>query len=256
MKLVEIFGWDVDFALNVRPGDTFAVVHEEKYWLGQKVGDGQILAAEFVNRGIPNYAFGFPGEKGTTIYYDKDGLTKRKAFLRTPIEFSRVSSRYTDKATRFHPILKIWTAHRGVDYAAPAGTPVRATAEGQVIAIGPDGGYGNRIVIKHKSGPYTTLYAHLSSYAENPSNPKDRTFRMGSPVEQGQIIGYVGKTGLATGPHLHYEFQINNQHKDPLSLKFFGTPILAEQRRAFFAQAQPLIAQLALIADRRLAVNR
>lgn len=256
LKLVEIFGWDIDFALGVKPGDTFAVIHEEKYWMGQKLGDGQILAAEFVNRGVPNYAFAFPGEKGDTVYYDKDGMTKKKLFLRTPIEFSRVSSGYTDRATRFHPILKIWTAHRGVDYAAPAGTPIKATAAGQIVAIGPDGGYGNRIIVKHWNGPYTTLYAHMSRFAENPSNPKDRTFRPGSPVEQGQIIGYVGQTGLATGPHLHYEFQINGGHKDPRGMKFPGTPIPERDRQAFFAKAQPLIAQLIMIADRHVATTR
>lgn len=255
-ELVKIFGWDIDFARDIQRGNTFAVIHEEKYWLGQKVADGPILVAEFVNRGEKHQAVGFRDANGVTTYYESNGSTKRQLFLRTPIEFSRISSRYTDTASRFHPILKIWTAHRGVDYAAPAGTPIRATARGRITAIGWNGGYGNSIVIKHDDGPYSTLYAHLSRYAYNPSNPKTQEFREGSPVEQGQIIGYVGKTGLATGPHLHYEFRVHGEHRDPLKLKFPSTGTIPEaQRNMFLTQAQSLLAQLDLITDRRLAAN-
>jgi murein DD-endopeptidase MepM/ murein hydrolase activator NlpD len=247
LKLIEIFGWDIDFARDVKSGDTFAVIHEEKYWMGQKVGDGPILAAEFVCRGILHRALGYKDKNGVTTYYEIDGISKKQRFLRTPIELSRISSKYTDKATRFHPILKIWTAHRGIDYAAPAGTPIRATAAGRIMSIGTNGGYGKSIEIKHDAA-YTTLYAHLSKYGP--------TVRDGSYVEQGQIIGYVGQTGLATGPHLHYEFHVRNVHRNPLEFKFFGTSIPADERQAFFAQAQPLIAQLKLIADRHVAINR
>lgn len=254
LKLIEIFGWDIDFALGVRPGDTFAVIYEEKYWMGQKIGDGLILAAEFVNKGTLYRAIGYKDKRGITKYYELDGVTKHKRFLRTPIEFSRVSSRYTDKATRFHPILKRWTAHRGVDYAAPMETPVRAAADGQIIEIGWDAGYGKKIRIKHDAA-YSTLYAHLSRYGDNPSNKRDQTLRAGSPVVQGQIIGFVGKTGLATGPHLHYEFHVRQVHRDPFGFKFKGALIPNEERQAFFAQAQPLISQLKLIADRHIAIN-
>lgn len=245
LKLIEIFGWDIDFALGIKPGDTFAVIHEEKFWMGQKIGDGPILAAEFVNRGKLHHALGYKDKTGVTAYYELDGISKKKRFLRTPIEFSRISSRYTP--TRFHPILKIWTAHRGVDYAAPTDTPIRATAAGRIMTMEWNGGYGKSIEIKHDAA-YNTLYAHLSRYAPN--------IRAGYYVEQGQIIGYVGQTGLATGPHLHYEFHVRGVHRDPLQFKFPGTPILAEQRQEFFAQVQPLIAQLKLITDRHLAINR
>jgi murein DD-endopeptidase MepM/ murein hydrolase activator NlpD len=253
LKLVEIFGWDIDFALGIQPGDTFAVIHEEKYWMGQKIGDGPILAAEFSNRGKLFHALGYKNKQGVTKYYELDGITKQKRFLRTPIEFSRISSRYTDTASRFHPILKIWTAHKGIDYAAPMGTPIRAIADGRITdsddikSLQGNGGYGNALVIKHDAA-YSTLYAHLSRFAPN--------IRVGSYVEQGQIIGYVGKTGLATGPHLHYEFHVRNVHRNPLQFKFMGTPVPAEDRQAFFAQSQPLVAKLKLITDRHLASNR
>ncbi|GEM_PF-3809172 len=253
LKLVEIFGWDIDFARDITRGDTFAVIYEEKYWMGQKVGDGSILLAEFVNRGHPYRAIGYKDKNGITKYYELDGVTKQKRFLRTPIEFSRISSHYTDRATRFHPILKIWTAHRGIDYAAPAGTPIRATADGRITttddikSLQSNGGYGNAIMIKHDAA-YSTLYAHMSRFAPN--------IRVGSFVEQGQIIGYVGKTGLATGPHLHYEFHVRSVHRDPLLFKFYGTPIPNEERQAYFAQAEPLIAQLQAITDRHLATTR
>lgn len=241
MKLVEIFGWDIDFALDVQPGDSFAVIHEERYWRGQKIADGPIVAAEFVsrkNRHQPFRAIGYRHPDGIMRYYTPEGLSVRRQFLRTPVEFSRITSRYA--LNRFHPILKTSRAHKGVDYGAPAGTPVRATAAGRVIALGWDGGYGNRIELKH-GGAYTTLYAHLSRFA--------RGLRVGSYVEQGQIIGYVGSTGLATGPHLHYEFRVRGVHQDPLRYKFPGAqPLPAPERAAFLRQASVWMERLDLIS--------
>lgn len=245
LRLVEIFGWDIDFALDLRRGDRFSVIHEEKYWLGQKISDGAILAAEFVNRGRSYRAFAHRDPAGFTRYYEPDGLSKRRDFLRTPIEFSRVSSGFS--LHRFHPILKTWTAHKGVDYAAPAGTPVRATATGRVLALGTDGGYGKRIVLKH-GGAYSTLYAHLLRFQNG--------LRTGSYVEQGQIIGYVGSTGLSTGPHLHYEFQVGGQHRNPLTLKSPGAaPIDTEFRETFLADTRLLSARLDLIGQSAIALN-
>jgi murein DD-endopeptidase MepM/ murein hydrolase activator NlpD len=245
LKLVEIFGWDIDFALDLRRGDRFSVIHEEKYWLGQKIADGVILAAEFINRDRTHRAFAHRDSTGFTRYYGPDGMSKRRDFLRTPIEFSRISSGFS--LHRFHPILKTWTAHKGVDYAAPIGTPVRATATGRVLALGTDGGYGKRIVIKH-GGAYSTLYAHLSRY--------QNSLRVGSYVEQGQVIGYVGSTGLSTGPHLHYEFQVEGRHRNPLAMKFPGSaPIDAEFREAFLADTRLLSARLDLIGQATVALN-
>ena len=209
MRLVDIFGWDIDFVLDLRQGDSFSVIHEENYWLGQKVGDGRILAAEFVNKKKAYRAIAHRGKNGFTSYYTPTGLSMHKEFLRTPVKFSRISSRFS--TGRYHPILKRWRRHTGVDYAAPTGTPVRATAAGRILLLGRKGGYGKTVIIKH-GGNYGTLYAHLSRY--------DRTVRAGSYVEQGQIIGYVGSTGLATGPHLHYEFQVNGVHRNPLTFRF------------------------------------
>jgi murein DD-endopeptidase MepM/ murein hydrolase activator NlpD len=245
LKLVEIFGWDIDFALDLRRGDRFSVIHEEKYWLGQKIADGVILAAEFVNRGRTHRAFAHRDSTGFTRYYEPDGMSKRRDFLRTPIEFSRISSGFS--LHRFHPILKTWTAHKGVDYAAPVGTPVRATATGRVLALGTDGGYGKRIVVKH-GGAYSTLYAHLSRYQNG--------LRVGSYVEQGQVIGYVGSTGLSTGPHLHYEFQVGGQHRNPLALKSPGAALIDKEfREAFLADTRLLSARLDLIGQAAIALN-
>jgi murein DD-endopeptidase MepM/ murein hydrolase activator NlpD len=249
LKLVEIFGWDVDFALNIRRGDSFAVIHEEKYWLGQKVADGQILAAEFVNQGKPYRAIARRDASGFTHYFTPEGMGLQRMFLRTPVKYTRISSRYTDTASRFHPILKTWTAHRGVDYAAPAGTPVRATATGRIFSLGRDGGYGHSIVIRH-AGVYSTLYAHLARYQPG--------LRAGSYVEQGQIIGYVGSTGLATGPHLHYEFQVQGAHRNPLNFHFPGAaPIAAEYRDDFQRHARVWTAQLDRITPQvQIAANK
>jgi murein DD-endopeptidase MepM/ murein hydrolase activator NlpD len=245
MKLVEIFGWDIDFARDVQHGDGFTVIHEEKYWYGQKVADGAILAAEFIHRGRPYTAIGHRNASGFTSYYTPEGMSMRRPFLRTPVEFSRITSRFTN--ARYHPILKTWRAHTGVDYGAPPGTPVRATASGRVISLEWNGGYGKTIVIKHNSA-YHTLYAHLSRYHPG--------IRVGSFVEQGQIIGYVGKTGLATGPHLHYEFQVNGRHRDPLRFRFPGsTPIPHEHRQDFLHQAGILKAKLDQIGGRTLVAS-
>lgn len=223
MKLVEIFGWDIDFALDLRRGDRFSVIHEEKIWRGQKVTDGSILAAEFINQGRAFRAIAFRDANGYLSYYTPDGASVRRPFLRTPVEFSRITSRFT--SGRYHPILKTWRAHKGVDYAAPTGTPVRATASGRVLAIGSQGGYGKRIVIRHNA-TYSTIYAHLSRFRSD--------LRVGSFVDQGQTIGYVGATGLASGPHLHYEFQVNGAHRNPLTYKFTGTDKIATQNHDEF----------------------
>ncbi len=247
MKLVEIFGWDIDFALDLRRGDNFAVIYEEKYWQGQKITDGAILAAEFVNQGQAHRAIGHRDANGSIAYYAPDGTSLRQSFLRTPVQFSRISSRFT--AGRYHPILKTWRAHQGVDYAAPIGTPVRATSAGRIASLGWNGGYGNCIVIRHNA-TYSTVYAHLSRYSGQ--------LRAGSSVEQGQIIGYVGATGLATGPHLHYEFRVNGEHRNPLTYHFPGAAPIAAQYRADFAESARIWgARLNLIgAGTRVTANR
>lgn len=225
MKLVEIFGWDIDFALDLRRGDSFSVVQEEKFWQGQKVADGAILAAEFVNQGHAFRAVAFRDANGYTSYYTPDGASVRRPFLRTPVEFSRITSRFT--TSRYHPVLKQRRAHKGVDYGAPTGTPVRATASGRILAIGRHGGYGKRIVVRHNA-TYSTLYAHLSRFRDG--------LHVGSFVDQGQTIAYVGATGLASGPHLHYEFLVNGAHRNPLTYKFSGTDRIAAQHRDEFTR--------------------
>lgn len=244
LRLVEIFGWDIDFAQQIRSGDSFAVIYEEKAWHGQKIADGPILAAEFINQGRTYRAVGFRNARGQMEYYSPEGLSLRRAFLRTPVELSRISSRF---AMRFHPVLKTWRAHTGVDYAAPTGTPVRATAAGRIAALGWNGGYGKAITIRH-GGTYSTLYGHLSRF--HPS------LRVGSIVEQGQIIGYVGATGLATGPHLHYELHVNGKYQNPLTFKFPGAaPIPAEHRQAFLQAVSALASRLDFISHSTLALN-
>ncbi len=246
IQMVEIFGWDIDFAQDLRRGDSFAVIYEEKYWQGQKVADGAILAAEFINQGKTYRAVGHRTAVGIAGYYSPEGLSMRRPFLRSPMKVSRVTSPYS--LNRYHPILQTWTAHRGVDYGAPTGTPVLATASGRVGFLGNKGGYGNAVVLKH-GGSYSTLYAHLSGYP--------RGLRAGAQVEQGQVIGYVGSTGLATGPHLHYEFQVNGVHQNPLTLKFPQTEPIAPQYRAEFLQtARTLGGKLDLVGPSAFASNR
>ncbi|HEB99883.1 MAG TPA: M23 family peptidase [Thiotrichales bacterium] len=237
MELAGIFGWDIDFALDIRRGDRFTVIYEELFLDGEKIGNGDILAAEFVNQGHVYRAVRYTDASGRTSYYAPDGHSMRKAFLRTPVAFSRISSRFS--LGRKHPILNRIRAHKGVDYAAPYGTPIKATGDGKVIFIGRKGGYGKAVILRHGSR-YTTLYAHMSRFA--------RGLHSGSRVRQGQVIGYVGKSGLATGPHLHYEFRINGVHRNPLTVKLpAAAPIDRRYRADFEQKSRTLLAQLDLV---------
>ncbi len=234
MQMVDIYGWDIDFALDIREGDRFYVIYEEKYKDGVKVQEGPILAAEFINQNKPFRALRYTHADGYSDYYNEEGYSMRKAFLRTPVKFSRISSGFS--LGRKHPILNTIRAHRGVDYAAPTGTPVKATGDGIVDFAGNKGGYGRVIVLRH-GDKYSTLYGHLSRFASS--------LKTGKRVKQGQIIGYVGMTGLATGPHLHYEFRINGIHHNPLTValpKVIG--ITSEIMADFKQQTSPLLAQL------------
>ena len=228
MKLVAIFGWDIDFALDLRKGDQFAVAYEELYDGDKKIDSNNILAAQFINQGRLLSAFRHEQDNGRAEYYDAEGNNLRGTFLRTPMKISRITSGFSKR--RYHPVLKKWRAHRGVDYGAPTGTPVLATADGRISHIGTNGGYGKCVVLRH-GGKFSTLYAHLSRY--------QRTLRNGTRIRQGQVIGYVGSTGLATGPHLHYEFRVNNVHQNPLTQTTAkAAPIPESHKAEFLANAQ------------------
>ena len=243
MQMAEIFGWDVDFALDIRAGDRFALVFEEQFKEGEKIGEGPIVAAEFINRGRRIRAVRYVDPTGRAAYFSPDGRSMRKAFLRTPVNFTRISSRFS--FSRRHPILHKMRAHRGVDYAAPRGTAVKASGDGRVVFAGRNGGYGRTVILKHGS-VYTTLYAHLSRFSKG--------IRPGKRVEQGQTIGYVGSTGLATGPHLHYEFRVRGAHRDPLRVKLPQAAPLAEGYMDDFRErAKPLLAKLDLTARTAVA---
>ncbi len=245
VELGDIFGWDIDFVVDLQRGDRFTVLYEEKYWRGQKIADGDILAAEFVNQGRRYRAIAHRTADGRLEYYSPDGLALRRTFLRTPVRFSRVSSTFS--GARYHPILKTWRAHNGVDYDAPLGTPVRATASGRIAAMGWNGGYGNIVEIRH-AGPYSTVYAHLARHRSG--------LRAGQTVEQGEIIGYVGQTGLATAPHLHYEIQVNGVQRDPLTFELPASTrkaVPVEGRRLFFKTADLMSIKLKGESEGQLA---
>ena len=208
IQLAKIFAWDIDFALNIQPDDQFTLIYEKLYVDGEEYDTGNILAAEFVTRGQIFRALRYLSNRGKVNYYDPEGNNLRKAFLRTPVEFTRISSRFNLR--RRHPVLNRIRAHKGVDYAAPKGTPVRATGNGRIRFMGTQRGYGRVIVVQHQQ-KYTTLYAHLLHF--------DKKIRRSTTVRQGQVIGYVGKSGLASGYHLHYEFRVNKIHRNPLTVK-------------------------------------
>ncbi len=223
MNMVSIFGWDIDFALDIRKGDSFKLIYDELYQDGEMIKTGQILAAEFTNRDKIFQAVLYTDPTGRSNYYSPDGKSMRKAFLRNPVKFSRISSRFTTK--RWHPVLSKWRSHKGVDYAAPRGTPIYAAGDGKIIHAGKKGGYGRAVIIQH-GGKYTTLYAHLNGYNKNT--------RRGKRVKQGQIIGYVGSSGLATGPHLHYEFRVSGVHRNPLTVKLPAAKPINKKYKADF----------------------
>ena len=246
MELANVFGWDIDFALDIRSGDQFSVVYEEKYLDGDKIKDGTIIAAEFINAGKRFRAVRYTNSKGDTDYYSENGRSMRKPFLRTPVDFARISSRFNLK--RKHPILNKIRAHKGVDYAASTGTPIKASGDGKIVHRGKKGGYGRTVIIRH-GGTYSTLYAHMHKYARNT--------QVGKRVKQGQVIGYVGKSGLATGPHLHYEFRVNGVHRNPLTVKLPDAKPLPKSEMARFKSATAdQFAQLDLYSSTLLAQNK
>ena len=237
MQVVDIFSSDIDFHRDVRKDDRFSVVYEMYYDAGQPVKSGRVLAAEFTNQGKSYRALYFQDGQGRGGFYTPKGNNLRKAFLRSPLEFSRITSGFSN--SRFHPLLKEWRAHRGTDYAAPLGTRVNTTANGIVTFVGRQDGYGNVVILRHQ-GQYSTVYGHLSSFAAK--------LHRGLKVNQGDVIGYVGMTGLATGPHLHYEFRINGEQHDPVRVAVTeGPPITPQLKPAFDATVEPLISQLALV---------
>ncbi len=234
LEMADVFGYDIDFALEVQEGDTFHVLYEEVLVDGEKVRDGDVLATEFTNQGKTYRAVRYTTSNGQTGYYTPDGLAMRKAFLRTPVDFARISSGFSLR--RFHPVLHTFRAHKGVDYAAARGTPIKATADGRIEYAGNKGGYGRAVIIQHGNSQ-STLYGHMDRYAKN--------IRSGARVSQGQVIGYVGSSGLASGPHLHYEFRVNGVHVNPLKVKTAqATPIASAEKPAFMAEASRLVVML------------
>lgn len=246
MQLAAIFGWDIDFALDLRKGDRFRVIYNEIYREGEKLRNGDIVAADFVNQGERFRAVRFTFPDGDTRYFTPEGKSMRKAFLRTPVNFTRVSSEFNPE--RLHPVLGVKRPHMGTDYAAPPGTPIKAAGDGRIVHIGRKGGYGNAIVIKHGSR-YSTLYGHMRGFRRGLSD--------GDHVTQGEIIGYVGSSGLATGPHLHYEFRVNGRHRNPRTVDLpEAEPIQAKYRQEFESRTAPLVARLEDAAATRIASSQ
>ena len=233
LQLTNIFAWDIDFAGNLHQGDQFTVVYEQSQG-NNHTSDSQIVAAEFVNQGRILTAIRYKDDDGQVNYYSPEGKPMRKAFLSTPVDFARISSGFDTQ--RKHPILNKIRAHKGVDYAASEGTPVKSAGDGEVVFCGSKGGYGQALIIKHGER-YETLYAHLSEFKTG--------IQSGDQVKQGEIIGYVGQTGLATGPHLHYEFHVDGIHRSPETLDLAqASPLHAEILADFKSQTQPMLDQL------------
>ena len=234
MDLVYIFGWDIDFVHDIRPGDSYSLIYEEVFVNGEKKLDGDILIAEFINRDRTHTAIRYKLQNGFSEYFSLEGRNVKKAFLRSPVEFSYISSSYNLK--RRHPILHKVRAHTGVDYAASRGTPVRTTGDGTVVFVGKKGGYGNLVEIKHTED-YSTRYAHLNKFHSK--------IKVGKKVKQSETIGYVGRTGTATGDHLHYEFRVNGKHTNPVTVKLPNAkPIHENDKDSYDLHAKKIIADL------------
>jgi murein DD-endopeptidase MepM/ murein hydrolase activator NlpD len=244
MEMAGLFGWDIDFALDIRQGDHFSILYEEQFIDGKKYQTGTILAAEFTSRGKTFKAIRFTDQSGRTSYYTPKGLSMRKTFLRSPVDFRRISSRF---GRRKHPVLNRMRLHKGVDYAARRGTPIQSSGDGKIIFKGRKGGYGRVVIVQHGSR-YQTLYAHMNGFK--------RGMRVGKYVKQGQTIGFVGSSGRATGPHLHYEFRVNGSHRNPLTVKLpNAAPIKSAFKNDFIAHAENLLAQLNTHKPTQVALN-
>lgn len=246
MDMASVFGYDIDFSEDIREGDEFELVYEQKVIKDKAVGTGNILSARFTNRGKTFTAVRYTNKQGSTSYYTAEGNSMRKAFIRSPVDFARISSGFS--MGRRHPILNKIRAHKGIDYAAARGTPIKAAGDGRVMLAGRHGGYGNAVIIQHGNS-YKTLYGHMQGFAKG--------VRTGTSVKQGQIIGYIGTTGLSTGPHLHYEFQVNGRHVNPLSIKTaMADPIAKAEKQRFLQQSQPLMARMDQEKSSMLALNK
>ena len=242
-QLVEIFGTQIDFHRDLQRGDRFTIVYEQLNVPGEVSKSGKILAAEFINNGKTYRAVYFAAQEGKGGYYTADGKSLKQAFLRSPLEFSRISSGFT--IARFHPVLQQWRAHKGVDYAAPIGTKIKATADGVIEFVGQQSGYGNVISIRHQ-GKYSTLYGHMSGFASG--------MRKGTRISQGDVIGYVGMTGWATGPHLHYEFKVDNVQQDPLKVALpNNVPLDSRNIASFRVVSSDMMHRLNLLRNTNLA---
>jgi murein DD-endopeptidase MepM/ murein hydrolase activator NlpD len=238
MEMADIFGWDIDFVFDIRPGDSFSLLYEDRFIDGEKLSAGNIIAASFTNRKKTLNAVRYTDSNGISDYFTPKGLSMRKTFLRTPLDIFRVSSGFNLR--RKHPIHKRIMAHRGVDYAAPRGTPVYAAGAGKVIEAGYSKANGNYVFLQHGQN-YVTKYLHLNK----------KKVRKGQTVKQKQLIGTVGSTGYSTGPHLHYEFLVNGVHRNPRTVKLpQAKPILNNEEAAFQAAIAPILVELAQYQQR------
>ncbi|HEX5337052.1 MAG TPA: M23 family metallopeptidase [Gallionella sp.] len=243
VQVANIFSSDVDFNQDLRKGDRFTVIYEASFSNGELIKTGRVLSTEFANQGHTYKAILYRMPDGKESYYTPEGKNLQKAFLRSPLEFSRISSGFT--LARLHPVLNTWRAHKGVDYAAPIGTRVRAVSDATVAFVGKQNGYGNVVMLQHANG-ISTVYGHLSRFTSG--------LHRGQKVAQGEDVGFVGMTGLATGPHLHYEFRINGEHRDPLKVALpTAVPLPANRIAEFKAQARPLLDQLDILRGSNLA---
>ena len=234
MELARVFQWELDFARDIRKGDHFSIVYDRLYREGKYIGDGDILAAEFVRGGRTHRAIRFTNNEGETDYYSPDGQSKRRTFLRHPVDVVRITSKFDPN--RLHPVLHKIRAHRGVDYGAPHGSPIYATADGVVKFSGNKSAYGKTVVLQHGDS-ISTLYAHMSRISDKS--------KVGKRVKQGDVIGYVGRTGRVTGTHLHYEFRKNQKHVDPLKIELpAAAPIAKAYRSELKAVSDEMIAQM------------
>ncbi len=244
MEMANIFGGVIDFILDPRPGEEFSILYEERYLDGKFIGNGEILASQFINQGKRYMAIRYVNTDGTVGYYSPEGESMRKPFLRNPLDVFRISSNFNPN--RRHPILNTIRAHKGTDYAAPTGTPIRATSDGKITRASRNGSFGNMVVIQHR-GSFETKYAHLSKYGPG--------IKRGVDVRQGDIIGYVGATGGATGPHLHYEFLVNGVHQNPRTI-LDNLPqtvsIEPEEKDRFRSEIADLLQQFSILNDSRL----